>query len=98
MNSTRSQTAHERTEQFGAPITRSQKALFLQAAALQGRTLSDFVIQAASEAATRVIQDQQFMAPTNSGTEGVCGSFNQSPGAAIPILSPRRLIGRRALT
>jgi len=64
MNSTHSQSAHERTERLEARITRSQKALFKQAAALQGRTLSDFIIQAASEAATRVIQDQQVITLT----------------------------------
>jgi uncharacterized protein (DUF1778 family) len=64
MASTRSQTAKERTERLEARITRSQKALFKQAAALQGRTLSDFIIQAASEAATRVVQEQQVITLT----------------------------------
>jgi uncharacterized protein (DUF1778 family) len=64
MTSTQSQTAKERTERLEARITRSQKALFKQAAALQGRTLSDFIIQAAAEAATRVVQEQQVITLT----------------------------------
>jgi uncharacterized protein (DUF1778 family) len=64
MNSTHSQTTQERTERLEARITRTQKALFKQAAALQGRTLSDFIIQAASEAAARVVQAQKVITLT----------------------------------
>jgi uncharacterized protein (DUF1778 family) len=40
-------------------ISREQKALFQRAAELQGRTLTDFVIASAHEAAVRVIEDMQ---------------------------------------
>ncbi|HLI11761.1 MAG TPA: DUF1778 domain-containing protein [Alphaproteobacteria bacterium] len=50
------QTREERLE---ARISRDQKALFQRAAELQGRTLTDFVIGSAHDAAVRVIEDMQ---------------------------------------
>jgi len=58
MHQTNSQS-QERSERLEARITQAQKALFKKAAGLQGRTLSDFIVQAASEAATRVVQEHQ---------------------------------------
>lgn len=49
----------ERSERLEARITQAQKALLKKAAELQGRTISDFVVQAASEAAIRVVQEHQ---------------------------------------
>ena len=54
----------ERTERLEARITRGQKSLFWRAAKLQGRTLSDFIVQAASEAAKRVVQEHQVITLT----------------------------------
>jgi uncharacterized protein (DUF1778 family) len=42
-----------------ARISVEQKALLQQAAALSGRTLSEFVVASAQEAANRVIQEQE---------------------------------------
>lgn len=55
----RASTSRERTERLEARITRAQKALFKQAAEIQGRSLTDFVVQAASDAATRSIRQRQ---------------------------------------
>jgi uncharacterized protein (DUF1778 family) len=48
-----------RTERLEARISADQKALFQQAAEAQGRTLTDFVIASAHEAAVRALQDLQ---------------------------------------
>jgi uncharacterized protein (DUF1778 family) len=64
MPSTNSQAGQERTERLEARITQAQKALFKQAAELEGRTLSDFIVQAASEAAIRTVQAHQVIALT----------------------------------
>lgn len=58
------QTGQERTERLEARITQAQKALFKQAAELEGRTLSDFIVQAASEAALRTVQAHQVISLT----------------------------------
>lgn len=43
-------------DRLEARITREQKAVLMRAAALQGRTLTDFVVHSAQEAAVRVIE------------------------------------------
>jgi uncharacterized protein (DUF1778 family) len=58
------QSSFQRLERLEARITRNQKALLKRAAEIQGRTLSDFIVQAASEAATRVVQESQSIAFT----------------------------------
>ena len=47
-----------RTARLEARISAEQKALLQQAAALSGRTLSEFVVASAQEAAGRIIQEQ----------------------------------------
>lgn len=48
-----------RSERLEARISADQKDLFLRAAELQGRTLTDFVIASVHEAAVRTIEDMQ---------------------------------------
>lgn len=54
-------SGQERSERLEARISRDLKELFKQAAKLQGRTLSDFVVQAASEAANRVVEEHRLI-------------------------------------
>jgi uncharacterized protein (DUF1778 family) len=48
-----------RTARLEARLSVEQKALLQQAAALSGRTLSEFVVASAHEVATRVIQEHE---------------------------------------
>ena len=48
-----------RRERFEARISSEQKALFKRAADLQGRTLTDFVIASAHDAAVRTIEEME---------------------------------------
>jgi uncharacterized protein (DUF1778 family) len=48
-----------RNERLEARVSAEQKDLFLRAAELQGRTLTDFVIASVHEAAVRTIEDMQ---------------------------------------
>jgi len=50
-------TARARSERLETRVTAEQKRLIEQAAALQGRTLTDFVLTSAQEAARRTIDD-----------------------------------------
>ena len=60
-----SKTAHDRaaskTARLEARITPDQKALFERAAALSGRTLSEFVVNSAQETAARMVREQEVM-------------------------------------
>jgi uncharacterized protein (DUF1778 family) len=53
--------AASKTARLEARITPDQKALFERAAALSGRTLSEFVINSAQEIATRMVREQEVM-------------------------------------
>ena len=48
-----------RSERLVARVSADQKRLLLHAAALEGRTLSDFLVTSAQEAAQRTIRDHE---------------------------------------
>jgi uncharacterized protein (DUF1778 family) len=50
-----------KSQRLVARVTADQKRLFQRAAALQGRSLSDFVIASAQDAAHRTIRDQEVL-------------------------------------
>jgi uncharacterized protein (DUF1778 family) len=52
-------SSRARSERLEARISSDQKDLFVRAAELQGRTLTDFVIASVHEAAVRTIDDMQ---------------------------------------
>ena len=57
--SSRSTAARRRAERLEARVTAEQKALIEHAAALQGRTVTDFVLTSVQEAAQRAIEDHE---------------------------------------
>jgi len=59
MANTASKTARSRGERLEARVTAEQKALIERAAALQGRTVTDFVLTSVQEAARRAIEDHR---------------------------------------
>ena len=50
-----------KTARFEARITAEQKTLFLRAAALTGRSLTDFVVASAQETAVRTVREHEAM-------------------------------------
>ena len=60
MQTTTTETTHKsRDARLEARISVEQKSVLQQAAALSGRTLSEFVVASAHEAASRVIQEHE---------------------------------------
>jgi len=53
----KSMRARARSERLETRLSAEQKALIEQAAALQGRTLTDFVLASAQDAARRIIDE-----------------------------------------
>lgn len=49
----------ERPERLEDRITKQQKELVQRAASIQGRTLTDFVVQSVTDAASRIVQEQE---------------------------------------
>lgn len=56
-----SEASGARRARLEARITAAQKALFQRAAALTGRSLTDFVVSSAQEVAARMVRDQEVM-------------------------------------
>lgn len=54
-----SSVARHRAERLETRVTAEQKALIEHAAALQGRTVTDFVLTSVREAAQRAIEDHE---------------------------------------
>ncbi|MFZ4410188.1 MAG: DUF1778 domain-containing protein [Paracraurococcus sp.] len=68
-----------RGERLEARISADQKGLFQRAADLQGRTLTDFVVASAHEAAVRTIEEMQAIRLTEA----------ESRAFAEALLNPR---------
>jgi uncharacterized protein (DUF1778 family) len=51
----------QRVERLEARVSRQTKALCLEAARLQGRTLTDFVVHTVVEAANRTVRENEFL-------------------------------------
>lgn len=68
-----------RSERLEARVSAEQKELFLRAAELQGRTLTDFVIASVHDAAVRTIEDMQSIQLT----------AQESRAFAAAVLNPR---------
>lgn len=53
-----------KTERFEARLSSEQKELFVEAATLEGVSLSEFIIQSAYQAAKRAIQEKEILVLT----------------------------------
>jgi uncharacterized protein (DUF1778 family) len=53
--------AEHKTERLEARVTSDTKALCQEAASLQGRTLTDFIVHSAVEAARRTLQENELL-------------------------------------
>jgi uncharacterized protein (DUF1778 family) len=62
-------TSNSKKARLEARISVEQKKLFLQAANIQGTSVSDFVVMSAQVAARNVIQEQHLMKLTARDTE-----------------------------
>ena len=61
MDTHKMETKNTRTARLSARITEEQKELLSKAAALLGRSLSDFVVTSACENATRTVREREAM-------------------------------------
>lgn len=55
---------HSKSDRIEARLNPEQKALLAQAAALEGRSLSEFVIHSACQSARQVVQEQELLSLT----------------------------------
>jgi uncharacterized protein (DUF1778 family) len=74
-----------KTARLEARITEEQKELFLRAATLLGRSLSDFVVSCVYEAATRTVRDHEVITLSARDREVFVGALLHppAPGARL---------------
>jgi uncharacterized protein (DUF1778 family) len=68
-----------KTARLEARITEEQKELFLRAATLLGRSLSDFVVSCVYETATRTVRDHEVMTLSVRDREVFVSALLKSP-------------------
>lgn len=61
MPGTTDSTKPPRAERLEARISKEQKRLFMRAAALEGRSLTDFVVSSAQEAAKKTVREHTML-------------------------------------
>lgn len=62
-----------------ARLTSDQKALFLQAAAITGRSMTDFVVSSAQEVAMRTVREHETMTLTARDREAFVQALLKAP-------------------
>lgn len=72
-------TSRRKVERLETRVTREQKRLLQRAAELSGRSLSDFVISSAQEAAARAVQHYQVMTLSARDQEIFVNSLLHTP-------------------
>ena len=74
-----------RSERLEARVSKKQKELFLRAASLQGRSLTDFMIASAQEAAERALHAHGVLSFTDRARKSFVGPLLNppAPGKAL---------------
>ena len=83
----RAANGRTRAERLETRVTAEQKSLIERAAALQGRTLTDFVLTSVQDAARRAIEEHQQLALSVRDSEAFVDALLESPAGKRP--SPR---------
>ncbi|MBS0448418.1 MAG: DUF1778 domain-containing protein [Proteobacteria bacterium] len=73
------ETGKGRGERLAARITAAQKSLLQHAAALSGRTVSDFVVASAQAAAERVIEEHETIRLTRAEQVAFVSALLEAP-------------------
>lgn len=86
-----------KTERLEARIPSDVKAILVRAATQQGRSLTDFVLGAALEAATHVIRERELLELSDRDQVAFADSL-LNPPVAVPALqrAARRYLGESA--
>lgn len=74
-----------RQERLEARVTKAQKSLFQRAAEILGRSLSDFVVSSAQEAATRAIQERSVMTLTERDQQAFVSALLNPPAPSARL-------------
>ena len=81
----------EKTARLEARITKEQKALFMRAAELTGRSLTDFVVASARESASRTLREHQTLMLSPRDRKAFVAALLQPP---VPAAGLRKAVVR----
>lgn len=88
--------ARSKTERLEARIPRDVKSILTRAASLQGRSLTDFVVGSATEAARRVIRERDVLELSERDQVAFAEALLRPPRAARAMRrAARRYLGQR---
>lgn len=75
-------TASRKTERLEARMTSQQKTMLLRAAAMQGQTLTEFVLTSAAENARRIVREGEVLELSARDQEAFVDSLLNPPKAS----------------
>lgn len=87
---THTTTETSRDSRLEARISRTQKNLFQQAATLSGRSLTEFVVASAQEAAVRVIEEHETIRLTRAEQQAFVEALIDPPAPNARLLQAAR--------
>ena len=93
---TADRSSDAKRDRLEARITREQKTVLMRAAALQGRTLTDFVVHSAQEAAIRVIEVHESIQLTKQNREAFIEALLNPPAPGKRLRAAARRFARSA--
>lgn len=98
MASTDTDETPVKTARFEARITAQEKALFLRAAELTGRSLTDFILACAHETATRTVREHEAMILSARAREVFVSALLNPPAPGARLRKAARRYKQRVNT
>lgn len=83
-------TTSDKKARLEARVTLEQKALFQKAAAILGRSLTDFVVSSAHELATRTVREHEVMNLTARDQEAFVAALLEAPEPGVRLQAAAR--------
>lgn len=93
---TRAPAKRPRSERLEARISIAQKELFVRAAELQGRSLTDFVVASAQEAALQTVRTHDAMRLSERDRQAFVSALLASPAPAKTLQQAAKRYRERA--
>ena len=92
----RIRTGRPRADRLEARVTKAQKELFVRAAELQGRSLTDFLVASAQEAALATVRTHQAVDLSERDREAFVSALLTPPSPAKTLRQAVRRYRKRA--
>ena len=86
--------ATDKKQRLEARVTSDQKKMFMHAASLAGRTLTDFVIQALTDASKDIINENEIFRLSRKDTQAVMESLLNPAKPAKSMMAAKKLHDR----